>query len=122
MNDKTLAIFKTPTVELTKEEVFESVPIEARLVKGVSDFKFLVQRQRMFQDAAAAENPEDVFDMRIAQFDNGGSLKLTFSKTLELPENVEDLVVNAERRRLRRLQPDIKTDYEDDQEDDYDDE
>ena len=66
MNDKTLAIFKTPTVELTKEEVFESVPIEARLVKGVSDFKFLVQRQRMFQDAAAAENPEDVFDIRIA--------------------------------------------------------
>ena len=47
---------------------------------------------------------------------------MTFSKTLEFPENVEDLVVSGERRRLRRLQTDIKTDHEDDQEHDHDDE
>lgn len=85
-------ILKTPVSELTKEMAFESVPIEARLVLGVDYFKEIVARQKEYQAEVAAESLEDTFEMRISKLDNGGTLKMSFSKTLELPENVKDLV------------------------------
>lgn len=96
----------TPVADIPATKVFVSVPLVARLTAGVPNVKELVLRQRELvkeQAAQSGSGPERPLETRVSDFTNSGSLKMSFSSPVKVPDGTSEQIQNQNVENRRRL-------------------
>ena len=78
--------------DIPDDLLFIPVPLQSRLQKGVDYVKDLAMEQRDYQTRQAAERSIDAVEVRFDKVSAHGTVDMTFSSQLDVPDNLIDIV------------------------------
>ena len=80
--------------EIEEEDLFTPVPMEGRLLTGVTNVKELAKRQRknINTSAVSGSSSDTPPEVRIKKLTNAGNISMRFTSSLKVPEDAAQTI------------------------------